>query len=178
MHSRGPDCKIDVLPNPPGEDYVQIGDMDLGGYVMFKSQYQYKSPYLLAADMRPQICAIGGDTLVTERDAAGVITRGIVYRHLNNSDIPAPYKTPPVKPESCEGACRPGFRCEHDVCVPVAVECDPTCNDGETCGPDGLCHPAEPAAEPPAASPAEPPAASPAEPPAAPAAAPPAASPQ
>jgi hypothetical protein len=98
-----------------------------------------------------------------------------VYRHINESDIPAPYTKQPTKGESCEGACGPGTTCEHDVCVPQAQtpqaqapqaqapqaqapqaqtpqaqtpqaqtpQCEPACAAGETCGADGLCHPAE-----------------------------------
>lgn len=142
VHPRPPDCKIDVFPSPPGDDYVQVGEMDFGAYVIHKPQYQYKSPYTLAADMRDQICAVGGDTLVTERDAMGVIVHATVYRHANESDIPAPYpKQPPPKAESCEGGCGPGFACERDVCVPQGPACDPACGGGEICGADRLCHP-------------------------------------
>jgi hypothetical protein len=143
VHARAPDCKIEVLPNPPGDGYVEVGQMEFAN-VMFKPQYHYHSPYTLAADMRQQICAAGGDTLVADLNAAGEIVHAAVYRHIDESDIPAPYpKQPPPKAESCEGACRPGFACEHDVCVPLAPQCDPACGDGETCGADGLCHPAE-----------------------------------
>lgn len=144
-HARQPDCKIEVLPNPPGDGYVQVGTMDLAGAnVMFKPQYQYRSPYTLAAVMRQQICAVGGDTLVADRNAAGEITHAEVYRHIDESDIPAPYpKQPPPKAESCDGACGPGFACEHDVCVRQAPQCDPACGDDQTCGADRLCHPAE-----------------------------------
>jgi hypothetical protein len=144
IHPRPPDCRIEVFPNPPGENYVQVGEMDFGAYVIHKQQYQYKSPYTLAADMRDQICAAGGDTLVAERDASGVIVHATVYRHANDSDIPAPYpKQRPPKAESCEGGCGPGFACERDVCVPQAPACEPACGDGETCGADRLCHPAD-----------------------------------
>jgi hypothetical protein len=143
-HARPPECKIEVLPNPPGDGYVEVGQMDFGTAVMFKPQYQYRSPYTLAAEMRQQICAVGGDTLVADRNAAGEIVHAAVYRHLDDSDIPAPYpKQPPPKAESCDGACRPGFACEHDVCVPQAPQCDPACGGGEICGADRLCHPAE-----------------------------------
>lgn len=142
-HARAPDCKVEVLPNPPGDGYVEVGQMEFAN-AMFKPQYSYHSPYRLAADMHQQICAVGGDTLVADRNAAGEITHAAVYRHIDESDIPAPYpKQPPPKAESCEGACRPGFTCEHDVCVPLAPQCDPACADGETCGTDQLCHPAE-----------------------------------
>jgi hypothetical protein len=95
--------------------------------------------------MHPQICAVGGDTLVADRNAAGEIVHAAVYRHIDESDIPAPYTKQPTKGESCEGACGPGLVCERDVCVPQAQtsQCEPACAVGENCGADGLCHPAE-----------------------------------
>lgn len=147
LHPQRPDCPLQVFLNPPGDDYVKVGEMEFGGNVMFKPQYSYKSPYTLAAEMRDQICAVGGDTLVTDINAAGEIVHATVYRRVTADDIPAPYaKPPPPKAESCEGACGPGFVCERDVCVPQAPQapqCDPACGAGETCGADGLCHPAE-----------------------------------
>jgi hypothetical protein len=146
-HARPPDCKVEVLPNPPGDGYVQVAEMEFPGQAMFKRKYQYTSPYTLAASMRDRICAIGGDTLVADRNAAGEIVHAAVYRHLDDSDIPAPYpKQPPPKSESCEGACGPGLACVQGACVPQASQapvCDPACGEGETCGADRLCHPAE-----------------------------------
>ena len=143
-HARAPDCKVEVLPNPPGDGYVEVGQMEFAN-AMFKPQYSYHSPYTLASAMRQQICAAGGDTLVADRNAAGEIVHATVFRHIDESDIPAPYtKQPPPKAESCDGACGPGFTCERDVCVPQAqAQCDPACGDGETCGADRLCHPNE-----------------------------------
>lgn len=153
-HARPQDCKIEVLPNPPGDGYVEVGHMEFAN-AMFKPQYSYHSPYTLAADFRGQICAVGGDTLVADRNAAGEIVHAALYRHIDESDIPAPYTKQPTKGESCEGACGPGTVCEHDVCVPQAQvqqapapqaqtpQCEPACAAGEACGADGLCHPAE-----------------------------------
>jgi len=71
-----------------------------------------------------------------------VIVHGTVYRHADDSDIPAPYPgQPPPRAERCDGACRPGFVCERDVCVPAAPRCEPACGEGEICGADELCHP-------------------------------------
>jgi hypothetical protein len=163
-HVRPPDCKVQVLPNPPGDGYVEVGQMEFAN-AMFKPQYYYHSPYTLEADFHQQICALGGDTLVADRNAAGELVHAAVYRHIDESDIPAPYTKQPTKGESCEGACGPGTTCEHDVCVPQAQtpqaqtppaeappaeappaeapQCEPACADGETCGADRLCHPAE-----------------------------------
>jgi hypothetical protein len=133
--ARAPDCKIDVLPNPPGPDYVEIGQLSFPMYVAAADQGQYKSPYELAADLRPNICALGGDTLVTERNAAGVIVAGTVYRHADVLDFASPPKPPP-RAEGCEPSCAPGFLCEAGACV---RQCTPACGEGEFCGTDGVC---------------------------------------
>ena len=136
----GPDCKVDVFPNPPGSDYVQVGELSsLEAYAANKTQYQYKDPYALAAELHDQICAAGADTLVTERNAAGVIVRGTVYRRATIHDVIPPPSQPSKKTETCEPACRSGFTCEGGTCVQHA--CVPACGDDATCGPDLLCHP-------------------------------------
>jgi len=94
-HARPPDCKVEVLPNPPGEGYVEVGQMDFGAQVMFKSQYQYRSPYTLAADMRQQICAVGGDT------------PGIQFTESNVSGA-MPQACPPTSATSVAAVCGRG----------------------------------------------------------------------
>lgn len=137
---RPPDCKIDVLPNPPGPDYVQLGELSFPPYIAASNRDQYKNPYALAADLHSNICAVGGDTLVTERNAAGVIVRGTVYRHAGVLDVVPPPEAPP-RTEGCASGCGPGFLCEAGTCVPR--ECVPACGDGAACGTDGMCHPDE-----------------------------------
>jgi len=137
---RPPDCKVDVLPNPPGPDYVEIGELQFEPYIAGSSKGQYKNPYALAADLRPDICAVGGDTLVTERNAAGVIVAGTVFRRADVLDVVPPHPRPPPRAEGCAPSCRGGFTCEAGACVPACV---PACGDGATCGSDGLCHPDE-----------------------------------
>jgi hypothetical protein len=132
-----PDCKVDVLPNPPGDDYVEVGEVFLEAQAADLSQPQFKNPYQLAAAIHDQICAVGADTLVTERNAAGVIVRGAVYRRATMEDV-IPPATPP-KAETCEPACRSGYTCEGGTCVQRT--CDPACGDNSTCGSDLLCHP-------------------------------------
>jgi hypothetical protein len=132
---RAPDCKIDVLPHPPGPDYVEIGQLSFPPYIAAADQNQYKSPYALAADLRTNICAVGGDTLVTERNAAGVIVAGTVYRHAEVQDYASPPKPP--RAEGCEPSCAPGFLCEAGTCV---RQCTPACGEGEFCGTDSVCH--------------------------------------
>ena len=138
---RTPDCKVAVLPLPPGSDYVEIGELSLEAYSASpnKARYQYKDPYALAAAIHDQICASGADTLVTERNAAGVIVRGTVYRRANIHDVIPPPTQPPKKTETCEPECRSGFTCEGGTCVQHT--CVPECGDDATCGPDLLCHP-------------------------------------
>jgi hypothetical protein len=114
--ARSPDCKVDVLPNPPGSDYVEVGELFLEAQAADLSQPQFKDPYALAAAVHDQICATGGDTLVTERNAAGVIVRGAVYRRATMEDVVPPAKPP--KAETCEPECRSGFTCEGGTCVP------------------------------------------------------------
>jgi hypothetical protein len=113
--ARGPDCKVDVLPHPPGDDYVEVGELFLEAQAADLSQPKFKNPHELAAALHDQICAVGADTLVTERNAAGEIVRGAVYRHATMEDLKPP--AAPPKAETCEPACRPGFTCEGGTCV-------------------------------------------------------------
>jgi len=138
-HPNNPDCKVIVLPHPPGSEYVEVGELSLEAYAINPTRYQYKDPYALAADIHDQICAAGADTLVTERNAAGLIVRGAVYRRANIHDVIPPASQPSKKSETCEPECRSGFTCEGGTCVQHT--CDPACGDDSTCGPDLLCHP-------------------------------------
>jgi hypothetical protein len=135
--ARAPNCKVDVLPHPPGDDYVEVGELLLEPYAADPNQQQFKDPYVLAATIHDQICATGADTLVTERNAAGIIVRGAVYRRATIEDVIPPAKPPTA--ETCEPACRSGYTCEGGTCVQHT--CDPACGDNSTCGPDLLCHP-------------------------------------
>src|ERR1043165_3227374 len=136
---RAPDCHIDVLPNPPGPDYVEIGQLSFPPYIAAHDQNQYKSPYALAADLQPNICALGGDTLVAQRNAAGVVVAGTLDRHAGVLDYASPPKLPP-RAEGCEPACASGFLCEAGACV---RQCTPACGEGEFCGADGGCRASE-----------------------------------
>lgn len=138
---RASNCQIQVLPNAPRSGYVEVGELSFEAYAAGPAGYQYKSPYALAADLRPQICAVGGDTLVTERNAAGVIVRGTVYRRAEMRDVapPPPRDQLPSRAEVCEPACGPGQTCEGGTCI---AACVPPCAEGETCGGDLRCHPA------------------------------------
>ena len=137
-YPRPSDCVVQLVPNDPGPDYVEVGEMSFEAYLMMPSRYQYTNPRVLLAEIRPDICAIGGDTLFAQRNAAGVITHATVYRK------PRELEPPPSRPrerpshvESCEGSCQPGYICEKDACIPACV---PACGEGQTCGTDRLCH--------------------------------------
>jgi hypothetical protein len=140
MHdpSRAPDCRVDLLESHPGTAYTEVGQLSLEVYAAGPSAYQYKNARALLAEIRAEICAVGGDTLMTERNAAGVIVRGTVFRRSNELE---PFPRPPQRPsrsEICEPSCGPGFTCEGGTCIQLCV---PECADGETCGADQLCHP-------------------------------------
>jgi hypothetical protein len=137
---RDPACRVDVLMNDPGSDYVEVGQLSFDAYAAGPARRQYRSPYALAAEMHAEICAVGGDTLVTERNAAGVIVHGTVYRRADVLDVAPPPPRPPSRAEVCEPSCGPGSTCEGGTCIPL---CDPACGEGERCGNDGLCHPDE-----------------------------------
>jgi hypothetical protein len=132
------DCKVDVLPNPPGSDYVEVGELMLDAHAANPNLPQYKNPYALEAAIHDQICAAGADTLVTERNAYGIIVRGAVYRRATIEDVNPPSAKPP-KAETCKPECGPGFTCEGGTCVQHS--CAPACGDDATCGPDLICHP-------------------------------------
>ncbi len=135
-----PDCHVDLLLAPPRDDYVELGEISFEAYAAGPSRYQYRDPYQLLADAHMQICSLGGDTLVAERNALGVIVHATVYRRANASDIPPASRSPPPRTEGCEGACGPGSVCARDECVPA---CDPACGPGERCGADRQCHAGE-----------------------------------
>jgi hypothetical protein len=136
--ARGFDCRVDVRTTPPSSGYVELGQLSFEAYAAGPARRQYTSPYALAAAIHDDICAIGGDTLVTEQNAAGVIVRGTVLRRADVLDIPDLPAQPPSRTERCEPGCGPGLACEGGTCVP---QCAPACGDGEVCGDDRICRP-------------------------------------
>src|SRR6185369_10589116 len=111
------DCVVEVLPNLPRSGYVEVGELSMEAYAAGPSRYQYRDPHVLAAELHGQICATGGDTLVAERNAAGVIVRGTVLRRIHMNDVmPEPARLPPPA-EACEPSCHAGFACEGGTCV-------------------------------------------------------------
>jgi len=103
-----PDCHIDLFLAPPRDGYVELGEISFEAYAAGPTRYQYKDPVQLLADARTQICSLGGDTLVTDRNALGVIVHATVYRRANASDIPPAQRAPAPRTETCDGACGPG----------------------------------------------------------------------
>ena len=136
--SRGPDCVVDVLPLPPGSGYVEVGELSFEAYAAGPATHQYRDPHVLAAALHDEICAVGGDTLVTERNAMGVIVRGTVFRHVNQLDLQSQPVPPLPQAEGCDPSCSPGSTCEDGTCV---RQCVPACADGESCGSDAVCQP-------------------------------------
>jgi hypothetical protein len=95
----------------------------------------YNDPQEFANVVHDRVCAVGGDTLVTEMNGFGFITRGIVLSRVASPD---PADPAPVPAGTCEPLCSPGFRCNAGTCIP---QCNPHCADSETCGNDRICHP-------------------------------------
>ncbi len=135
--SRAPNCTVEVYESHPTSGYTELGQISFEAYVAGPPERQYKNSYALLADIRAEICALGGDTLVTDRNAAGMIVRGTVLRHAEELEV-IPQPQMPSRAEICEPACGPGFTCEGGTCIQTCV---PECADGETCGADQVCHP-------------------------------------
>ena len=124
-------CRLAVVATHPGPGYVEVAQITIEGDHSFGAG-NYENPQRFADVVRDRVCAAGGDTLVTEVNGFGMITRGIVLRRT------APAAPPPVPGGSCEPLCSPGFLCQAGTCIP---QCNPSCADGQTCGNDRLCHP-------------------------------------
>jgi hypothetical protein len=131
------DCKIEVLQTYPSSGYIEIGQLSFEVYAAGPARRRYTSPYALANDIHADICSIGGDTLVVDRNAAGVVVRGTVLRRATVYDVPLPPPRPAPRAETCEPSCGPGYACEGGTCIP---QCIPACGDGQSCGTDRLCH--------------------------------------
>lgn len=136
--AHGSDCRVEVLASQPRSGYVEVGQLSFEAYAAGPARHQYTSSYALAADLRADICAVGGDALVIERNAAGVIVHGTVLRRADVLEVPPPPSQPPSRTELCEPSCSPGFACEGGTCI---QQCVPACANGETCGNDRLCYP-------------------------------------
>ena len=131
---RDPTCAFDVVGSRPGPGYVEVAQIDRSFGVG-----QYRNPQEFAYAVRPKVCAVGGDVLVTELNGSGVVVRGIVFHRTSE---PAGSRDRPGSPAPaatvCEPICSPGFSCRAGTCIP---QCNPACTDAETCGNDRLCHP-------------------------------------
>jgi hypothetical protein len=137
---RSGDCRVVVLESHPGSGYVEVGELSFDVYAAGAARYQYTDWHRLAAELHGDICAVGGDTLMIERNAAGVIVHGTVFRRANEIELPPPppENRLPSRSEICEPSCRAGFVCEGGSCI---EQCTPaSCGEGESCGIDQLCH--------------------------------------
>lgn len=131
-------CLLAVLATHPGPEYVEVAQITIEGDRSFGAG-TYRDPQEFADVVHDRVCASGGDTLITEVNGFGIITRGIVLRKVASParDTGAPATLAPAAAGACEPICSPGFRCNAGTCVP---ECNPSCTDGEVCGTDRLCH--------------------------------------
>jgi hypothetical protein len=130
-------CTFQVIGTAPGPDHVEVAQVVIEGDFIAGTGV-YRDPQEFAAAARDQICAAGGDLLVTEVNGQGVIARGIVFHRVATHGVAAdraPTAPPPAG--ACEPICSPGFRCQAGTCIP---QCNPTCDEGETCGKDRTCH--------------------------------------
>lgn len=117
----GPDCDVQVLLHAPGDPYIELGEMSFEAYAADPHAPHYKNPHVLVAAARPQICALGGDTLVAEQNTEGIIVRATVWRKQRELEPapppPAPADRLPSRSELCDPACDVGQVCEGGVCV-------------------------------------------------------------
>jgi hypothetical protein len=128
-----PDCPVRVLGALPASGYEELGTLSIEGDRSFGAG-EYSNSESFLKDVRPQVCATGGDVLVTEVNGSGYIARGIVLRETAAGPAPAPA---PPDAGACTPICSPGFACTAGKCIPL---CNPACAANETCGNDRLCH--------------------------------------
>src|ERR1041384_3068124 len=87
---RVPDCRVELLQTNPGDGYVEVGQISFDVYVAGSPKRQYTSPRALLAEIRPDVCAVGGDTLMVERNAGNVIVRATAFRRQTLEDAVRP----------------------------------------------------------------------------------------
>ena len=130
-------CALAVVATLPGPEYLELAQITIEGDRSFGAG-TYHDPQEFANKVRDDVCAVGGDTLVTEVNGFGVIARGIVLRRVASPAAAAAAPAPtPGRASTCEPLCSPGFLCTAGTCIP---QCNPRCVDNETCGNDRLCH--------------------------------------
>jgi hypothetical protein len=134
--AREPTCEFDVRGSVPGPGYVEIGQLTIEGDRSMGAG-SFSDPNQFANRVRGEVCAVGGDALVTEVNGFGIIARGVVF-HKTDEVAPKLAPTPAVtQGEGCEPICSPGFRCMSGACIP---QCNPACAPTEKCGNDRVCH--------------------------------------
>jgi hypothetical protein len=126
------DCPVRVLASLPGPGYEELGTISIEGDRSFGAG-SYSNSEAFLYDVRPQVCAAGGDTLVTEVSGSGAIARGIVLRQTMMGPV--------VAAGACTPICSPGFDCQIGKCIPL---CNPPCAANQQCQNDRLCHPSGP----------------------------------
>ena len=138
-------CKFQLRATHPGPRYVEVAQISIEGKRLDPAVY--RSARKFADTVQAEICATGGDALVTEDNGKGEIVSGIVCHQIDQPEpgpvpaaaLPTSASGPPAAwSGTCEPICSPGFACDNGVCIP---QCNPACIDGETCGRDRLCHP-------------------------------------
>jgi hypothetical protein len=138
---RAANCEFDLVASHPGPGFVEVAQIAVDGPAE-KVASHYRDPRAFASEVRPQVCAAGGDVLMTEVNGVGAIVHAIVFRHVEIDPAPGPMNgaPPPAAVAGvCEPICSPGFACNAGTCIP---QCNPACGGDETCGNDRLCHPA------------------------------------
>lgn len=96
-------CPVAVYETHPGSDYVEIGQFSIEDtYIQGQDRPPFKSTDALLAQIRPDICSLGGEMLVIRRNAVGEIVQGTVYRRADVHEVSPPPPQPPSQPEICE----------------------------------------------------------------------------
>lgn len=141
----GPDCDVQVLLHAPGDPYLYLGEMSFEAYAADPHAPHIKNPHVLVALARPQICALGGDTLVADQNTEGIIVHATVWRKQRELE-PAPPAPPPAdrlpsRSELCDPACDAGQSCDGGVCVAAPIPAmtpppEPVCAE-PPCGGSG-----------------------------------------
>lgn len=121
---KAPNCPLAIAASHPDPGYEEIGVIAIGGYY-------YQDPNAFLDAMRADVCAAGGDLVITEVNGYGAIARGVVFRKRAGASLAD-------GGQACFPICSPGFGCERGTCIPL---CNPACGADERCGPDRLCHP-------------------------------------
>ena len=83
--ARERDCRIDLVGDPPGPEYIEIARISLEGDTNFGAG-RYRDTRRSANDLREMVCELGGDAIVTQMNASGEVVRAIVFRRRTPSE--------------------------------------------------------------------------------------------